>query len=180
MSLRPWKLIHDETLVHYKVFRVLRSTRQSPRNEHEVGFFLIDTWDWVNVVAITEHDELILVRQYRQGTDEATLEIPGGLVHNDGEGAEFAARRELREESGYVAADWHYLGTSRPNPAIFTNSMATYLATGCRLEGELQQDDGEDLEVVLMPLSEVEDRVRAGDIDHSLVLAGLYYYSLHR
>ena len=176
MNLRPWERVADETLVRYKVFDVIKSRRRSPRTQTEIGFFLVRTPDWVNVVALTDAEELILVRQYRHGTDQAALEIPGGLIDPRETDPAAAAARELREETGYAAAHIAPLGVMTPNPAIFTNRCHTFLATGCRLAGELQQDPGEDIEVVLVPGHQVESLVRRGEIDHALVLAALLFW----
>lgn len=177
MPLEPWDSISEESLFQYKVFHVRKALRRSPRTGKDIGLFILDTADWVNVVAFTKQQELILVRQYRHGIKDFTLEIPGGVVHGD-ENGEIAARRELREESGYAAGEMTRIGRAAPNPAFQTNYITTYLATGCELAGDLIQDQGEDLEVVLVPRDEVEARVRAGEIDHALVLAGLYFHRL--
>ena len=177
MSLKPWEQLSEESLVQYKVFHVRKARRRSPRTGEDIGLFILDTVDWVNLVAFTKQQDLILVRQYRHGTCEFTLEIPGGIVHGD-EDLELAARRELREESGYGAGEMVRIGRAAPNPAFQTNHITTYLARGCELEGELIQDQGEDLEVVLVPQDQVEEKVRAGEIDHALVLAGLYFHKL--
>ncbi len=178
MSLKPWEQLHEESLVRYKVFDVRKSLRRSPRNGAEIGFFIINTWDWVNVVAFTKDQQLIMVRQYRQGTKEVTLEIPGGILHAKDEDPEIAAIRELREETGYQPGMVQALGGVSSNPAIFNNRCMTFLATDCEPVGDLIQDQGEDLEVVLLPLDEVEDKVRRGEIAHSLVVVGLYLYRL--
>ena len=141
--LQPWERLGDETLTHFKVFKVVRSLRRSPRNGAEVGFFLLETWDWVNIVAITKNQELIMVRQFRQGTDEETLEIPGGVLHSPDEDPADAAHRELREETGHVAGELRLLGATCPNPAIQNNRITTYLATNCEAVGGLQQDSGD-------------------------------------
>ena len=60
-----------------------------------------------------------------------------------------------------------------PNPAIFTNRCHAYLATGCRKVGDLHMDPGEDIEVQLVPVTEVDALIRSGAIDHALVLAAL-------
>ncbi len=179
MSLEPWPELRAETLARYKVFEVRRAVRRSPRNGHEIGFFLVSTADWVNVVALTAADELILVRQYRHGSQRFTLEIPGGIVHADEPSLE-AARRELREETGFVAAQLVPLGHANPNPALFTNRCHTFLATGCTPAGALLQDDGEDIEVVVVPWVEAEQMAARGEIDHALALAGMYFHRLGR
>lgn len=179
MSLKPWPFVRDELLVHYKVFAVHKTHRRSPRTGADIGFFQLRTLDWVNIVALTPRDELLLVRQYRPGPDAMSLEIPGGAV-DPGEDLAAAARRELREETGYEAREWHYLGTSFPNPALQTNKIATYLALGCARVGDVEPDPGEDLEVVVMPLAQAEAMVLRGEISHALVLAGLYYHRLWR
>ena len=177
MALKPWEQISEESLIQYKVFHVRKARRRSPRTGKEVGLFILDTVDWVNVVAFTKEQELILVRQYRHGIQDFTLEIPGGVLDGD-EDPTVAARRELREESGYAPGEVTRIGRAAPNPAFQTNHITTYLATDCELAGDLIQDQGEDLEVVLVPRAAVEARVRAGEIDHALVLAGLYFHKL--
>lgn len=178
MSLQPWETLSDERLCSFKVFDVRKFQRRSPRTGEDRGFFVVDTLDWVNVVAFTQARELILIRQFRHGSQQFTLEIPGGVVH-EGEDSRDAALRELREESGYAGRDAVFLGEVNPNPALFTNRCATYLALDCHLEGELQQDAGEDIEVELIPWDDIDDHVRSGAIDHALVVVALHLYHLH-
>ncbi len=176
MTLGDWEQLSEESLVRYKVFDVVKSRRRSPRTGVDIGFFLVRTPDWVNVVALTPHDELILVRQYRHGTREFSLEIPGGLIDPHERDPAAAAARELREETGYEAAELRPIGVMTPNPAIFTNRCHTYLATGCRRVGALQQDPGEDIEIVIVPAVRIDAMVRDGAIDHALVLAALTFW----
>lgn len=170
MTLGDWQRLGDELLVRYKVFEVVKSRRRSPRTGTEVGFFLVRTPDWVIVVAFTDTDELLLVRQYRHGTGQFSLEIPGGLIDPHEQPAA-AAARELREETGHTAQHLEPLGVMTPNPAIFTNRCHAFLATGCRPVGELEQDPGEDLAVERVPGRDLDQLIRAGKIDHALVLA---------
>lgn len=178
MTLHPWVTLSDESLVHYKIFDVRKRRRRSPRNGQEIGFFLIDTFDWVNIVAFTPNRELIVIRQYRQGPEAVTLEVPGGVV-DPGEDPADAARRELREESGYAATTMTLIGSVNPNPALFSNRCSVFLAEGCEPAGELQMDPGEDIEVGLIPWVEIDDYVGRGEFDHSLVITALYLFRVH-
>jgi ADP-ribose pyrophosphatase len=120
-----------------------------------------------------------MVRQYRHGTREITLEIPGGLVEHQDD-PETAALRELHEETGYTAASATPLGYVHPNPAIQNNRCYTFMAEDCAPAGGQQQDEKEDIEVVLIPLHDIPRLIRAGVITHALVIAAFYrYYMEH-
>lgn len=180
MSLRDWQEVHEESLVHYKVFDVVKARRRSPRTGVEIGFFLIRTPDWVNVVALTEQQELILVRQYRHGTRTFSLEIPGGLIDAHDADPAAAAARELREETGYAAQRWTALGAIDPNPAIISNRCWTFLAEGCLRVGEAALEEKEDIAVEEIPLARVPALLGGGEITHALVAVAFQKLDLHR
>lgn len=172
--IEPWETLGREKLTDTPIFSIALIERRSPKGL-EAKFFLAEMPDWVNVVAITPDDRLVMVRQYRHGSDSITLEIPGGIV-DDGESFIEAARRELLEETGYEAESFVQIGAVEPNPAFQNNTCATVLATGARDTGETNFDEHEELAVELHELSEVERLIRGGQITHALVVAGIYHY----
>ena len=131
--------------------------------------------DWVNVIAETPEGEIVLVWQYRFGTNAFSLEIPGGVV-DPGEDPAAAALRELREETGYEATHLELLSSYEPNPAIQANLMHTYLARNARLVGPTHFDELEDLETVLVPKAELAGLLDRREITHALIVCALETY----
>lgn len=172
-----WRVIDEEHLQHCKVFDVHRATMESPLSGEPHPFYRIESPAWVNVVALTEAEELVMVRQFRHGSRVVTLEIPGGLV-DPGESAAIAGGRELLEETGYRAGRLESLGSLNPNPALFANRVHMELALDCVREAEIQNSSTEHTTVELLPLRELPDVLRAGGIDHALVVAALYAFDL--
>lgn len=178
-SIRPWTTLGDEEIADCRIFTLRKVRRRNPSTGGDAEFFYIDTKDWVNVIALSEAGEVVLIRQYRHGTDEITLEIPGGIV-DAGESPADAARRELREETGYDCDAIMEIGRVRPNPAIMGNWTYTLLATGARPVGESAFDEHEEIEVLLHPIDRIDELLGAGEITHALVLNAFLWYKLHR
>lgn len=172
-----WRITLEHPASDYRIFRVSRHSAAHPATGEERTFSVIHAPDWVNVIALTRTDGMVLVRQYRHGTRAQTLEIPGGMVEPD-EPHGLAARRELREETGYVAERWLELGVVEPNPAIQTNRCYTWLALDVEREGAPMPDAGEVLALEIHPLGAVEELVRAGGITHALVIAAFHHLRL--
>ncbi|MHB8796894.1 MAG: NUDIX hydrolase [Thermoanaerobaculia bacterium] len=176
----PWRVVRRESVADCRVFRVRRDLAVSPVKGTEHAFFVLEGADWVNVVALTEAGKMLFVKQWRHGTGEVTLEIPGGSVDADDASPLAAARRELLEETGWASDDWTELGWVSPNPAIQSNRCYTFLARSCRKVGVPSPDGTEDLRLEAVPETEVPELVRSGRIRHALVLAAFHWLGLRR
>ncbi len=176
---RPWRVLREEHLQHCRVFDVHVATMESPHTGSPHPFYRIESPAWVNVVALTPDDELVMVRQFRQGSRVVTLEIPGGIV-DPGESPEEAAARELIEETGYRAGRLASLGSINPNPALFGNRCHMQVALDCVAATAIQNSATEETLVELVPLTQLPDLLRGGAIDHALVVAALYAFDLWR
>jgi len=160
-----------EVVGRFGFFEVERLRSQvEGRGEHEV--FVIHTADWVVIVAVTEDDHFVVVRQHRYGVDADTLEPAGGII-DEGEAPEAAARRELREETGYGGGELVSLGMVHPNPAVQGNRCFMFMARGVRREHEPACDEFEVTEPVLMSRAEVESALADGRITHALAVVAL-------
>ena len=120
MKIRKWKTLHSESVYHTPIFDLHRR-RAGHTHRGERDFFILDAPSWVNIIPLTRDRKVVMVRQFRHGISGFTLEIPGGMVDPDDESPADAARRELREETGYDSARIIELGRVHPNPAIMPN-----------------------------------------------------------
>lgn len=165
-----WRIDGRSPGSDYRIFKTSFVEAVHPGTGKTKKFSLIECVDWVNVIALTPADEVVLIRQYRAGSGTVCLEIPGGMV-DDGEDALTAAARELEEETGYTAKTWRALGSTLPNPAIQGNRLHSFLALDAECTAQQRFDSSEVIELALAPLSEVRSMLRDGRIDHALVVA---------
>lgn len=168
MPLTPWKVLES----HYKFPKFRIDTCELPGGKNYKAFVL-EFDAWANVVALTKNNQVVLVKQYRHGVQEISLELPGGVV-DAGENPLEGARRELFEETGYSVGNIVEVGRIYPNPAIQTNTLYCYLATEAELTGKQHLDEAEEIEVHLASLDEVIEMVQRGNFRHALHVAVLF------
>jgi ADP-ribose pyrophosphatase len=170
-----WELVDSHEDRKYGLFSVNIHKSKSPRTGQIHEFQVLESPDWVAVIAVTTDNQVVMVRQFRHGTGELSLEPPGGLV-KEGQAPEQSAREELEEETGYQAEVLEFLGWMHPMPAIFSNRFHVYLARTATPTGRLNPDETEEVETVLVPLNQVREYIRSGKITCSVQIAALYLY----
>jgi ADP-ribose pyrophosphatase len=167
-----WPRLGSEYGQDLMLFRTRFDQMRNPRNSHVLRRLILESVDWVNMVAVTESGLSVMVRQFRFGAGYPTLETPGGMV-DEGENSLAAARRELKEETGYTGGEWQYLGAVEPNPAIHDHLCHHWLAIGVVRSHDPEPSSGEAIAVELMSEAQLADAVRTGVIRHVLALSAL-------
>ncbi len=176
--IKPWPTLDSKPVGDFRIFTIRSDRKVSPRTGRDHDFYVIDCVNWVNVVAVTPDRQLVMIEQYRHGSDTVELEIPGGMIDPEDTSPDEAGIRELREETGYEGQSARIIGEVFPNPAIQSNRCFTVLVQDCKHLHPTELDHGEDLVTRLVPVAEIPQLVAAGKIKHSLVVVGLYYYEL--
>lgn len=176
--VKRWQTLEAKEGSDLKIFRVNWFKRQNQEIGKTGDFVVLDSPLWVNIIPITKNNEVVLVRQYRHGIDEITLEVPGGLVDKNEEPHD-AAERECFEETGYKSKSRAILlGENHPNPAFLNNVCFSYVWFDCELMGKQKLDGNEDIDVLLVPLKDIPRMILDNEIKHSLVLTAFFFYSL--
>jgi len=177
-KIEKWDTIGIINSYNLKIFNATMYRRKHPKMQKEGNFVVLDSPSWVNIIPITHDNHVILVEQYRHGSDSVTLEVPGGLVE-PGEEPRIAAERECLEETGYKGEGAAFqIGRTLPNPAFMNNECYSFVWKGCEKVSEQQLDGNEDINVIRVPLNEIPEMILSGKINHSLVMNAFFYQFL--
>ncbi len=174
-----WNIRKREEISNNKLYRATKAQIRNPRNGMEKEFFRLELPPWVNILALTPQKEIVLVRQFRFGSERMEWEVPGGVVE-PGETALEAGVRELKEESGFIGKRAEILGEISPNPAIQTNTLTMVLVEEAVKISPQQLDPMEDIEVEVFFIGEVLEMIRRNILRHSFSHTILLHYFLQK
>jgi 8-oxo-dGTP pyrophosphatase MutT (NUDIX family) len=169
---KSWEIIRSERGPNLVLFQTRYDWVRNPRNAKSMKAVVLESADWINIVAVTPEKKILVVKQFRFGVARTTIEIPAGIIER-GETPEQAAVRELKEETGYAAASWKYLGWFEANPAFLNNVCHTWLALDAVKIHPPQLDDGEEISIAELSLEEVRGEIEQGNMRNSLTVLAL-------
>lgn len=173
-----WEKLRQRLEMKTVVFDLLSARFRHPGRGTERDFVVLNAPDWVNIIALTPDDRIVLVRQFRYGINEFSLEIPGGVMEA-GEDPVAAGLRELREETGYTGASARLIGSVHPNPAIQSNRCHFVLVDMAVPSHALEWDPDEEMQITTERVEDVLALARSGGIVHGLVLNALLLFEPH-
>jgi 8-oxo-dGTP pyrophosphatase MutT (NUDIX family) len=178
MDIRPWQKLSSKPLGDFHIFTIRSDQVISPRTQEAQDVYVIECGNWVNVIAVTPDQQLVMIEQYRHGSATVELEIPGGMIDAKDAYPVAAGVRELCEETGYEGENPRLIGQIFANPAIMSNTCFTVMVENCRCLHPVKFDHGEDLATRLVPITDLPQLVAGGKIKHALVVVALYYFDL--
>jgi ADP-ribose pyrophosphatase len=177
-DLHTWERLAADTVYECRIFSLRRERSRFSRDNAEHEFHVLEAPDWVNIIPLTAAREVVMVRQFRHGVRDYTLEVPGGMVDPGDDSPLVAAHREMVEESGFDSARVVSIGVIHPNPAIQANRCHSFVAYDVERRHVPSFDSTEETEVVLVPLAAIPDLMRDGRITHALVVVAFHWLAL--
>ena len=167
-----WRKVRSEPGPDLGILNVRFDWLKHPTEDRTLKRLVLESVDWINVVALTEDGRSIMVEQYRFGIGTCTVETPGGMV-DAGETPLQAAQRELKEETGYGGGRWTSLGAVQPNPAIHSHLCHHFLAQGVTENDSQDLGKGEAIAVHLYTIEQVRSAIVNGSLRHVLAISAL-------
>ncbi len=170
-----WPIVGHERLGHGVIQDFVRDRVETPSGDTMVRDYLVHTGA-VGIIALDEHENVLVVRQYRHPVGFRLLEPPAGLLDLDGEDWLVAAQRELAEEAEVEASDWRVLVDYMTSPGCLQETLRVYLARGLsrtsRPEGFEVEGEEAEMDVVLVPLEALVDAIYAGRVQNPTMVVG--------
>jgi ADP-ribose pyrophosphatase len=173
-QIDKWKTLKSQFVFNNPWCRVRQDCVQLPNGTIVEDYFINVRPDIALVFPITSDRNVVFVRQYRHGIGQILLELPAGRFEAQQENSLKAAKRELEEETGYYAEHLIKLATLYDNPVKNTNTIHLFLAENAIYSGRQKLDITEDIEVVLIPLEEIEERIKNLEICVAGTISALF------
>lgn len=172
--MESWEILESRYLLKREWMNVREDRVRLPTGLELNEFHVVEYPSWVCILCLDADGRAVLVEQYRHGIGRSSVELPAGAMGRKEEPID-AAKRELREETGYEADDWEVLGRCAPNPAKQTSYAHLFVARGARLAGEQQLDSTEEIGVRLVSPAELVGMADRGMIEHGIHLATIFW-----
>lgn len=172
MHIQPWSVLKSRSLLKRWWLNLREDYVRLPNGAELEEFHVFEYPDWVCAICETEGGELVMVEQYRHGIAEVVMEFPAGVLET-GEEPLKAVKRELLEETGFAAEDWHPVGRFATEPARHSNYAHFFYASGARRVTEPRPEVSEDLHLHVVPKTELLTWIESGRFMHGVQLAGL-------
>ena len=174
-TVKKWRVIASSYLFKHKYLTIRKDSAETQTGTVIPDFFVIENPDWINVIAITDDGFFVMEEQYRHGLGIVEYELCAGMIE-DGETPLEAAKRELKEETGYSGGNWELFMKSSPNPSSMNNVNYTFLATGVKKLSDQKLDSGEYINIHLITKKELLELLFNDRISEGIMQAPLWKY----
>jgi 8-oxo-dGTP pyrophosphatase MutT (NUDIX family) len=164
VKVQKWTTLDSRLVLDNKWCRVRQDKVQLPNGTVVDDYFVNVRPDIALILPITPEQEIVFVRQYRHGVQAILLELPAGTFNSQKEDSLIAAKRELLEETGYTATQFTHIATLYDNPVKDSNQIYLFIAENATFIKEQQLDITEEIEVILVPISQVKTKILQGEI----------------
>lgn len=172
--MESWEILESRYLLKREWMSVREDRVRLPSGLELNEFHVVEYPHWVCILCLDAEGQVVLVEQYRHGIRRSSIELPAGAVNRKEEPLA-AARRELREETGYEADEWHVLGRCAPNPGKQTSYAHLFVARGAMPTSDQQLDSSEAIRVRLVSADQLLGMANRGMIEHGIHLAAIFW-----
>ncbi len=172
--MKKYKKLGREHVYAGRRINVYKQRMLTPENK-ETDWDIVEHFGGSAIVAVDDEGKILIVKQYRATCDDFTLEIPAGALDSRDEDPFYTAKRELREETGYISEDISFLCKFYSSVGIFDEIIHIYLAKNL-IESEQDLDEHEEVEIYRYSLKELTHMIFSGEIVDAKTIVGILGY----